>query len=135
MDSHLSDLIKEREIYFASLSVMADPAASAVQLLDGSHGVLSVQRHTPTFMRIQYRLDHITLRILEDALHAMGYRFEDTMLNRLKRALYHFTEETQLANLGFQPHSKSTTQIFINSYQQRQHGCRDERPVYYHHFN
>ena len=135
MDRKLADLVKQRDLCFSSLSAMADPAEGAIQLLDGVPGVLSTQRLDRRIITVAYRIDYITLRILEDALMAVGFRLEDTFVSRFKHAFYHFTEETQLANMGFQPQSKSTTQIFINSYQQRQHGCRDDRPIYYHHFN
>lgn len=135
MDRPIADLVKQRDLRFASLSTMADPAAGAKLLLDGVAGVLSVQRMDRRSLTIQYRIDYITLRILEDALQAVGFRFDENLVGRIQQALHHFIEETQLANLGYQPPSKSTTQIFIRSYQQRQHGCRDERPVYYHHFN
>jgi len=130
-----SETIKQREICFHRRSQMADPVASAVEILSGIDGIMSVERHGETCIVIRYQLDQINLQGLEDGLMSVGYRLDQGLIQRLKRAYVHFVEDNQLANMGLTGHSKSTTHIFIEQYQQRAHGCRDERPSYYHHYD
>jgi hypothetical protein len=69
--------------------------------------------------------------MIESALREIGFYLEDSLVANLKRSLYYYLEETQLINLGHD-HSQanSTLDVFINCYQQRQHGCRDGRPAH-----
>jgi len=130
------ELLKQREINFAALSDDTNPAASAAELLDGLAGIVWLKAAHNTQLLVEFDLSCVSLRQLEDALITVGYHLDNSILNKIKRALYHYTEETQLANMGDDhAESKSTTQIFISSYIQRRHDCRDERPSYYRHYN
>jgi len=131
----LSELIKEREICFHRLSRAANPVESALEILTGIKGIIALERHGETCILIRYQLDQISLEALEEGLMCIGYRLDQGIVQRFKRAYFHFVEENQLANMGLTIHSKSTTHIFIEQYQHRAHGCRDERPHYYHHYD
>lgn len=130
-----AEYIKQRELCFHRLSTLTDPVASAKELLSEIQGILSVEARGETCIIIRYRLDLINLIALEEGLSMLGYRLDQGLVQRLKRAYVHYVEETQLANMGLSQDSKSTTRIFIEQYEQRQHGCRDERPSYYHHYD
>jgi len=134
-DHEQSELVKERQICFHRLSQAADPVYSAMEILNGIKGILSVHRQGDTCLVIRYQLDQISLQALEEGLMSIGYRLDSGLAQRLKRAYFHFVEDNQLANMGLTANSKSTTHIFIEQYQQREHGCRDERPSYYHHYD
>ncbi len=125
------DFIKRREIIFGALHPDPDQAASALALLEGVGGILSVQRTGPHSLEVSYDLRVITLQLIEDALVELGFHLDGSLINRLKRALFHYTEETQRSNLGHHPDVLDIQDVFINSYQQRPHGCRDERPQHW----
>lgn len=136
MDDQDSELLKIREIHFAELSDDSHPAQSAAELLDGLTGIMRLKVLDKCLLLVEFDLSCIMLQQLEDALIDVGYHLDGNILYKIKRALYHYTEETQLANLGYEhSESKSTTQIFISSYIQRRHDCRDERPNCYRRYN
>jgi hypothetical protein len=130
-----SEFIKQRELCFNRLSTLTDPVSSAKELLSDIPGILSVKANGNTCIVLRYRLDQVNLMALEDGLNSLGYLLDQGLIQRFKRAYYHYVEETQLANMGLSLDSKSTTRIFIEHYEQRPHGCRDERPSYYHHYD
>jgi hypothetical protein len=136
MESANSDLIKHRAILFMSPQREQDPAAAALALLNGIEGILSVTRVQPYAIHVSYQLTKITLNEIEDALQEIGFHLDNSILSKLKRALFYFAEDTQLANLGYDhAESKSTLEIFINRYNQLPHGCRDERPTHFRHYS
>lgn len=140
MDTVNDELIKHREIRFCSERMKAQPtgkgADDAIQLLQGVKGIQDLKLVNGDCIQVTYDLSVITMRVIEEALQEIGFVLDSSWVCRMRRAIYYYTEETQLVNLGYSDHqSKSTTEIFIKQYEQREHGCRDERPPYYHHYN
>ncbi len=136
MDFDTQELIKQREIGFSDLHPDSNQAQSALLLLSDVEGIENVILFSKQSIGVQYDIRIITLRIIEESLIELGFHLDNSLLAKLKRALFYYTEETQLENMGYShPDSKSTTEIFINRYAQLKHGCRDERPAYYHHYN
>lgn len=129
MDMENEEFVKQRELIFMSVQEDSDPAHAAMQLLEDIEGINSVEHQDPLSLAITYNILKITLMDIDDALQEVGFHLDNSIISKLKRALFYFTEETQLANLGYDhANSKSTTEIFINRYNQMEHGCRDERP-------
>ena len=127
-----NELIKRRDILFMPPQQESDPATAALTLLDGVKGIIETSRNNSHSIHVCYNLCLITMSDIEDALHEIGFHLDNSLLSKIKRALYYYTEETQLANLGYEhDQSKSTLEVFINRYNQLPHGCRDERPDYY----
>jgi len=136
MDPIMAELIKQREIAFCPLHPDNDQADSAGFLLANINGVYDVQPINPHLLRVTYNIQNITLKIIEDALVELGFHLDNSLFAKLKRALFYYSEETQLANLGYDhADTKSTTEIFINRYDHLLHGCRDKRPPHYRHYN
>lgn len=122
---------KLREIRFCSLDPHANPARDAAQLLLNASGIEDVQALTRDTLQIRYNLEQVSLQIIEDSLVELGFHLENSLLSRMKRALVYYSEETQLANMGrSHDQAHATVDVFISSYQQRRHGCRDPRPEY-----
>lgn len=141
MDPKINEeLIKHREIRFcterAKAQADARNANDAIQLLRGVKGIQDLNVVNDHCIQVAYDLSQISMRVIEEALQEIGFVLDGSWVCRMRRAIYYYTEETQLVNLGYSHHqSKSTTEIFIKQYEQREHGCRDERPPYYHHYN
>ncbi len=132
MTSAESDLIKYREIVFADSQPDALQASSAALLLDNVEGVLDVQALSPTQIAISYHLLQISLEQIENALTEAGFNLSIRPLDRIRRALYYYAEDTQRANNGcVRGECKCTRKIFINRYEQLAHGCRDSRPEHW----
>lgn len=136
MDPADSEHIKQREVHLQVEAGAADHAQTAATLLTGADGILSVQVTGPGIIVVTYDLYAMTLLAIEEALLTVGLTLDESWIHKLQRAVYHYMEETQLANLAHS-HDQSTSQLamFANRYHQRSHGCRDERPEYYHHYN
>ena len=129
MEPTFSDFIKQREIHFRSLNPNANDARDAMLLLMEIQGIDDIRALTRDCIQVRYDLRTITLEIIEAGLQEVGFQLDNNLLFKLKRALFYYTEETQLMNLGqLHDQASSTLDVFINCYHQRQHGCRDERP-------
>ncbi|WP_455204188.1 hypothetical protein [Kaarinaea lacus] len=136
MEPFLEELIKQREIAFCPLHPDHQQAESASLLLVDIHGIHQVRPLSKHILHVQYNLEHICLQFIEQALREVGFHLDNSLFAKLKRAVFYYSEETQLANLGYDhPNSKSTTEIFINRYDQLKHGCRDTRPSHYRRYN
>ena len=123
------NLIKHREIQFSELHPDANQAHSAMAFLAGIEGMLGVQIVNPICVQVRYNVNQVSLQLLEQALEEMGYHLDNRLMNRLKRGLYYYTEETQRANMGCpRGDSSCTLKVFVNRYQHLEHGCRDNRP-------
>jgi hypothetical protein len=136
MEMDVDELVKQREIRFWQLDAAANPARDAAQLLHGAPGIELVRTINTDSLCIQYLLTQTSLEVIEDALIGVGFHLDNSLLYKLKRSLIYYTEETQLMNLG-QSHDQasSTLDIFISSYEHRQHGCRDHREPYMRHYS
>ena len=136
MDPVMAELLKHREIAFCPLHPDSNQAKSASFLLINVNGIYAAQPLNQHILQVTYNIRYITLKVIEDALTELGFHLDNSLFAKLKRALFYYSEDTQLANLGHDhADSKSTTEIFINRYDQLLHGCRDKRPTYYRHYN
>ncbi|MEE8379547.1 MAG: hypothetical protein V3R49_04165 [Gammaproteobacteria bacterium] len=129
MEPTFSDFIKQREIHFRSLNPNANDARDAMLLLMEINGIEDIRALTQDCLQVRYDLRTITLEVIETGLQEVGFHLDNSLLFKFKRALFYYTEETQLVNMGqLHDQASSTLDIFINCYHQRQHGCRDGRP-------
>ena len=125
-------MLKQRDIIFHPLHPEPNPARSAALMLNDVDGVQHVEAMTDTRLLIRYDLRRITLAIIEEALREVGFHLDNALLIKLRRALHHYSEETERANLGCPAcQNKTTREIFIKHYRARRHGCRDPRPAHW----
>ncbi|MEJ2575752.1 MAG: hypothetical protein P8106_03445 [Gammaproteobacteria bacterium] len=129
MDEATEDFIKLREISFNTLHPDPRQAYAAATLLEDVAGVLELEVVDDALLRVRYHILQTTLADLEALVEERGFHLDNGIIQKVKRALYRYTEETQRANLGCtKGESNCTRKVFATSYQQRDHGCRDERP-------
>jgi len=125
-------LIKQREIVFCTLHPDRQQAHTAAAVLESVDGVLRIDAPEHSLLCVEYHLLVITLVEIEDLLQSNGFHLDNGLVQKLKRALFHYTEETQRANLGCHKGDANCTQkVFATSYKRRAHGCRDDRPDYW----
>lgn len=123
--------IKHRDIGFRDPHPDPQQAQSALLVLADIEGILrvSIADQKRNVISISYNLSQIDLSIIEFLLIEMGFHLDNSLLAKIKRALYYFTEENQVQNLGGQQQQDHTTRdIFMRCYRCKSHGCRDERP-------
>lgn len=132
MGSRDDDHVKRREIHFSAPHPDPHQAATAAALLAGSDGILLAEPADPLTLVIHYDIAHTWLARIEADLQGCGLHLDNSLLIKLKRALAHYTEDTERDNLGCpRGESNCTTQVFITRYQRRPHGCRDDRPKHW----
>lgn len=125
----MASLIKQREILFHAPHPDPNQAGSAREALAPVDGVEDALASSPLRLEVTYDLTLIGLAEIDGALIDLGYHLDNSLMSKLKRALFYYTEETQLANLGqTRQRSNDTRDVFINRYHRLPHGCRDERP-------
>jgi len=135
MDKHADSLFKEREIEFCTLHPDPDQAGSAAIILVGIEGVHRVEPINPGTLQVAYHLLAITLIDIEQLLEQNGFHLDNGLVYKIRRALHHYTEETQRANLGCPKGDANCTQrVFVNRYRKREHGCQDDRPEHWRHY-
>lgn len=123
--------IKHREFRFCRLHPDTTQAHSASLLLDGMDGVHEVRPADSHLLFVRYDITIVTLATLEEVLTELGFHLDNSLMHKLKRALYAYTEETQRANLGLEGENTADRKVFIQNYLRRRHGCRDERPEHW----
>ncbi len=132
MDREETDTIKQREITFMEMHPDPVQAHTAALILDGLDGILEAEPQSPLLLRIRYDVLKISLEQIENGLAETGFHLSGRLIHKLRRALYYYTEETQRANNGCHHGDPNCTRkIFINRYQQIDHGCRDSRPAHW----
>ncbi len=124
--------IKKREIHLNPLHPDPNPARSAMLALSAIDGIERIDVINSTCLLIRYHLLQVTLAEIDTLLQEHGYHLDNSLIHKLKRALYYYTEETERANFGCpNGHCKTTRDVFIHTYLKQPHGCRDPRPQYW----
>jgi hypothetical protein len=131
MEPAYIDFIKQHEIHFRNVDPAANDARDTLGLLMDVQGIVEVRALMPDCIQVRYDIRQLTLQTIESALAEVGFHLDNSLLSKVKRALFYYTEETQLMNWGYQnDQASSTLDVFVSCYNQREHGCRDERPEY-----
>ena len=127
-----NDTIKHRHIHFCQLHPDPAQAQSAMFLMSDVGGITNLYLVEQHILQISYDIRYISLKMVEDALNEVGFHLDNSLLFKLKHALYHYTEEVQRQNLGLHnKHSNNTQKIFVSRYEKLRHGCRDDRPAHW----
>lgn len=132
MHADAEELRKRRTLQFCRFHPNPDQAQSAAIWLRSVAGVETVHYLSPYALEVVYDLRRVTLQGIEYALSELGYNLDNSLLCKLKRALFHYTEETQRENLAIETDGQLTRcEVFVNRYQHVAHGCRDPQPEYW----
>ncbi len=129
MDSTSNECIKYRDILFDEVYDQDEaPSQLATLLLADAPGIVNLNPVSDTQLHISYDLRTVNLEIIETGLTEVGFHLDNSLMCKIRRALCHFTEETQCINMGCHYDSKTTRDIYICRYLKLPHGCRDDRP-------
>ena len=132
MDTHDTDRIKHRQIHFRDLHPDRNDARSAADFLNGVDGVLRTEPESPILLSLSYDLHKICLQAIEEAIAELGLHLDNSLMFRIKRALYYYTEDTYRENQGCRRgESNCTKRVFAKRYEVLEHGCRDQRPEHW----
>ncbi len=130
------ELRKQREISFCCIhktkpQVMLE-IKDAISVLNKVEGIISLSIKSPNKLLINYSIECLNLKLIESALIELGFHLNNSLRIKLRRALYHYSESVEQENLGINLEATDSTQrLFINRYQNMQHGCRDSKPLHW----
>lgn len=120
-----SDFHKQRDILFHALP--PGQMEQAAQIL-GQVPALHVDARPPRTLRVAYDLRQHTLASLEEGLMQCGFHLDGSLMQRLLRALAHYSEEIQRENLAAPDVELKTRGIYVRQYEHHLHGDRDATP-------
>ncbi|MFK5914533.1 MAG: hypothetical protein QM484_09165 [Woeseiaceae bacterium] len=121
--------IKQRDVIFSALHDESHQADTASKMLLDLEGIVASDVVSEIHINIKYDIRYFTLEDIEGLLQTVGFHLDNSLLIKLKRALYRYTEDTERSNLGcIEGQSNCTRETYINRYQKLPHGCRDTRP-------
>ena len=131
MERESSELLKHRQIHFCPFHPDQQQAHSASLLLSDVEGIRLLRPQHAHLLHVSYDITLLNLNLIEDVLIDLGFHLDNSLIVKLKRALYYYTEEVERANLGIDECGCADRQVFINRYSKLRHGCRDERPEHW----
>lgn len=132
MERHVQSTRKQREICFCKLHPDPDQTHTALLVLSELDELETARPLGRWCIEISYDLRRTRLQSIERLLVDMGFHLDNSLLARMKRALYHYTEGVEFENLQLRhPALLDTTEVFINRYRHLRHGCRDDRPEHW----
>jgi len=122
------DLHKHREIFFAKFP--PDQVPRAAEDLEQLEEIAVQAINEKRAVGVDYDLTAHTLHEIEEHLVDQGYHLDNTLMNKLVRALIHYVEETQLHNLEAPEKrlKRSQQEGYVKAWEQQAHGDRDETP-------
>lgn len=125
------ELVKERLILFQNPHPDSDQAARAATILAELEGILLTEPLDRVRLRVRYDLRRLSFVLIEGALIDIGFHLDGTLLSKLRRALYEYSEELIREGCGCLDQQESTMALFVQQYRLAQHGCRDDRPEHW----
>ena len=121
-----ADNEKDRQLSFAPLPV--GQAKDALLLLHDLPHLTVLNTVGETGLLIRYELPFYTLEKIEFALIDQGFHLDNSLLNKLRRALIHYFETMQCQNMTQPEQSARSKRIFAQVYEHHAHGDHDDTP-------
>ena len=124
----LSPIRKERSILFAKFPPGQIPEASDfLGKIEHLEVEPLIEQRT---LDVAYDLYEHSLEEIETTLQDKGFHLDNTLLNKLMRALIYYIEETQLHNLEAPERllKKSQNEAYTHAWEQHPHGDHDDTP-------
>lgn len=120
------DMKKQREIHFQALPT--DQAVQAARLLGRLPNVAASAHPVDNRLLVSYCLPEWTLEHLEARLLQAGFHLDGALMQRIRRALVHYTESVQLENLHHPEREYKTKEVYIHAWEHHAHGDHDDTP-------
>lgn len=121
-----ADTERVRQLSFTPLP--AGQAKEALILLHDLPHLVVLGTVGDTGLLIRYELPFYTLEKIEIALIDQGFHLDNSLLNKLRRALIHYFEDVQRQNMAQPEQRERSRRIFARVYEQHAHGDHDDTP-------
>lgn len=120
------DTLKTRQLVFSR--VPPGQARQAALLLDGLPHLTVLEETDDRTLLVRYEIPNYTLERVEKALRAEGFHLDNSLLSKIRRALFYYSESIQCENLKPPPRDRLSKQIFAQVYEHHPHGDHDDTP-------
>ncbi len=117
---------KTHEIVFNALPV--DQAVQAARMLGRLPGVVVQPHAAERRVTVHYDVMEHTLIELETWLQNSGFHLDGSILQKIKRALIHYTEDVQRDNMEIPEHPIKPREVFVKAWDHHLHGDHDDTP-------
>ncbi|MDR3430124.1 hypothetical protein [Silvimonas sp.] len=117
---------KTHDIVFHVLPT--DQAVQAARLLGRIPGVVVQPHESERRVTVHYDVLEHTLLELETWLQSGGFHLDGSILQKIKRALIHYTEDVQRDNTQIPEHPTKSREVFVKAWEHHLHGDHDDTP-------
>jgi len=121
-----ADTERTRQLSFSRLP--PGQAKAALLLLHDLPHLTVLGTAGDTGLMIRYELPHYTLEKIELALIDQGFHLDNSLINKLRRALFYYAENIQCQNLTQPAQRERAQRIFAQVYEHHAHGDHDDTP-------
>jgi hypothetical protein len=77
---------------------------------------------------VSYDVQEYTLEAIELSVSSAGFHLDNSLIQKLKRALFRYCEQVQRENLQAPESHERVKQAYISAWQHHVHGDQDEMP-------
>ncbi|WP_028456018.1 hypothetical protein [Chitinilyticum litopenaei] len=120
------DLTKHREIVLYALPT--DQAVQAARYLGRLPGITVQANAAQHSIMLSYCVTDYTLQELENLLMTAGFHLDNSILQKIRRALAHYCEDVQRDNLDIPEHNIKTRDVYAKVWEHHPHGDHDDTP-------
>lgn len=121
-----SELVKHRDIVLYALPT--DQAVQAARYLGRIPGVIAQAHPAQHSISVTYQITEHTLLDLEACLTAAGFHLDNSIMQKIKRALAHYCEDVQRDNMDIPEHNIKSRDVYVKVWENHPHGDHDETP-------
>ena len=121
-----SDTRKQRDLVFACQP--SDQAVQAARFLARIDGVIAHAFPADHRVSVAYDISEHSLLELETRLNEAGFHLDGHLLQKILRALAHYSEEVQRDNLQIPAAPLKSRDIYVKVWEKHQHGDHDDTP-------
>lgn len=121
--------IKRRELRFVGPHPCGNQAEQAAALFTDLPGISVIAQPGNDVLILEYHLQQYTYTSIESILMELGFHLDNSVLQKIRRAFYSYTEDIQRDTAGF--HEHPSRDVFIQRYRAQTHGCQDHRPKHW----
>lgn len=128
-DASSDDMIKRREIGFMGPQATDEQAQGACNFLIEIPGVQETRVLGDGMMEAVYDLRQVCLEYLEALLISEGFHLDNSLITKVKRAFYYYSEDTQRTNLQLGDECRERVRkVAARNFQQNRQPLHDPRP-------
>jgi len=93
------DAIKQRLICLRGPHQTEDQAPAAAKVLSDVTGVFKAEAISTNRVRLTYSLEYLTFDLIADLLQELGFHLDNSVISKIRRALFQYVETTALERL------------------------------------